>query len=269
LALDLDICVTPTDLAAESHGNDHAEDDDDGGGDADAHDANLIHAERRIHFIHDRGSAVGREGARRRRRSPGGRSGRRAGSARIAGSGSGRDRCGRRCGRSASGLLRVAGGVILLSGFEETALEILLDVVDGLLELGVGIVTLLHLGQALVQDFLENGLIAGGHDGAGDHQDEDEQQGEEEEGEQALIFFGGAAAAEEADDHDADADDDEQDGRLFDLVRVESGNVQLEDVGEVVVDGGPNADHDRRDPHEEENEGEEKEDVFEESVAAF
>jgi len=112
-------------------------------------------------------------------------------------------------------------------------------------------------------------LIAGGHDGAGDHQDEDEQQGEEEEGEQALILLGGAAAAEEANDHDADADDDEQDGRLFDLVRVESGNVQLEDVGEVVVDGGPNADHDRRDPDEEENEGEEEKDVFEETVAAF
>jgi len=151
LTLGLDGGVTLSDLAAKSHGNDHAKDDDDGGGDADAHDANLVYVERQIHLLHDRLSAIGREGARRCRGSPGGRlssrgRGGRASGARIAGGGSRRDGSGRRCGGSGGRLLRVAGSVVLLVGFEETALEILLNVVDGLLELGAGVVTLFHLG---------------------------------------------------------------------------------------------------------------------------
>jgi len=238
-------------LAAERHRDDHAENDDDGRSHADTHDAHLVHIQQQVDLLHDGRGAVSRERLPTRSRRRSGRG--------VTGSG-GRGRRG--------GGLRIAGFVPGLRRVEHAAFELLLEVIQAFFDLRVAVI-LLHLVETLVEEVLENGLISGGHDGAGDHEDEDEQQGDKEESEQAPVFPGGAAAAEEADNDDADGDDDEENGRIFDCVCVDTGNIQIEDVDEALIGDRPDADGKGGDADEEQHEGEEKEDVLEKSVAAF
>jgi len=112
-------------------------------------------------------------------------------------------------------------------------------------------------------------LISIGHDRAGDHEDEGEEQASGKEDQQALILFHGPAATEEAYNHDADTDDDQQDSGLLQRVGVEARNVEIENLGEVLVDGRPNADPDRANAEQPEDEREDEEEVFEKAVAPF
>jgi len=239
-------------LAAERHGDDHAENDDDGRSHADTHDAHLVHIQQQVDLLHDGRGAVSRERlpTRSRRRSGRGVTG-----------GGGRGRRG--------GGLRIAGFVPGLRRVEHAAFELLLEVIQAFFELLAAVVLLLHLVETLVEEVLEDGLISGGHDGAGDHEDKDEQERDKEESEQAPVFPGGAAATEEADNDDADGDDDEEDGRIFDRVRVDTRNIQIEDFDEALIGDRPNADDEGGDADEEQHEGKEEEDVLEKSVAAF
>jgi len=84
-----------------------------------------------------------------------------------------------------------------------------LNAVERIVGIG-GVEVILQLGYAFVEDFPEDGLIAAGQNGAGDHQTEDEEEADGEQRQEALILLHGAAAAQEADQHDADADDDQQ-----------------------------------------------------------
>jgi len=191
--------VTPSDLAAECHGDDHTEDDDDRGSDTDADDAQLVVIQLFVEPGHEPLVASSRPGLRFRLRGDGG----------IAGGGGRRGDCGY--------LLATAIGYRFISGLRKfAAFEGLLDVVQALSGVCVGFIILLQFCQTLFDDFSELILVSVGHDRASNHEDKDEQLGEEEETQEALVLLRRAAAAEETDDHDADADDDEQDGSLVD-----------------------------------------------------
>ena len=49
----LDILVTPPDFAAERHGNDHSDDDDHSGSNADTDDSDFVLVQHRVDFLHN------------------------------------------------------------------------------------------------------------------------------------------------------------------------------------------------------------------------
>jgi len=217
-----------SDLAAKRHGDDHAKDDDDGGGDTDSANTELVLIQRFVELRHDcigafLGVSVVTDCALSATRDSriGWCLGGNRGSCRGGCFGCRRFGCRRlgyrRRGRLTSwiaGSWRVSDARIRLAAF-----EICLNFVEWIVGVG-GVVGLLQLAEAFVDDFPEDGLIAAGQNGASDHQAKDEEEADGEQRQETLILLHGAATAQEADQHDANADDDQQHRRLLQRVRV-------------------------------------------------